>query len=404
MTLALEGIRVIDLTRLLPGPFGSMMLADMGAEVIKVEETEDRGELGRDVLTPPAPSREEEEKAAAYNFLGRNKKSLALNLKHSEAKDIFYRLAETSDVVFESYRPGIAKRLGIDYETISKLNPRIVFCSISGYGQDGPYASKSGFASVCEGFGGLRYVNGFPGEAPVRPNLSIGDTLAGLHAVIGILLACVHRMKSPENSGQVIDTALFEAVFNLMEGVVPEYDGGGVIREPSGSTITGIVPTNTYSCADGKFIIIGANGDSIFKRLCEKMDRPEMADDPRLADNAGRVEHEAEIDAVIAQWTGSLDSATALQLLEEARVPSGPIYSVEDMMADEHYQARGLFEEVDVGGSKLKIPALVPKLSETPGRTDWAGPEVGAFNDEIYGELLNLSKDKIAELKIQGVI
>jgi len=211
-------------------------------------------------------------------------------------------------------------------------------------------------------------------------------------------------MKSPENSGQVVDTALFEAVFNLMEGVVPEYDGGGVIREPSGSTITGIVPTNTYSCADGKFIIIGANGDSIFKRLCEKMGRSDMADDPRLADNAGRVEHEAEIDAVIAQWTGSLNSEAALQLLEEARVPSGPIYSVEDMMADEHYQARGLFEEVDVGGSKLKIPALVPKLSETPGRTDWAGPEVGAFNDEIYGELLNLSKDKIAELKIQGVI
>jgi crotonobetainyl-CoA:carnitine CoA-transferase CaiB-like acyl-CoA transferase len=211
-------------------------------------------------------------------------------------------------------------------------------------------------------------------------------------------------MKSPANTGQVVDTALYEAVFNLLEGVVPEYDGGGVIREPSGSTITGIVPTNTYRCVDGKFIIIGANGDSIFKRLCEAMGRPDMAEDPRLADNAGRVEHEEELDAVITEWTGSLDADKALDLLQEARVPSGPIYSVADMMADEHYQARGLFEEVDVNGRKLKIPAMVPKLSETPGRTDWAGPEVGAFNDEIYRDFLGLSEEEMTRLSEQGVI
>jgi len=298
----------------------------------------------------------------------------------------------------------VMEKWGLGPKDFELSNPGLIYSRVSGYGQDGPYASKPGYASVCEGFGGLRYVNGFAGEAPVRPNLSIGDTLAGLHSVIGILLACVHRLKNPGSSGQVVDTALYEAVFGLMEGVVPEYDGAGVIREPSGSTITGIVPTNTYSCADGKFIIIGANGDSIFKRLCEAMERPDMAEDPRLAHNAGRVIHEAEIDAVITDWTGSMDSDTTLRLLEEARVPSGPIYSVADMMVDEHYQARGLFEEVDVNNRKLKIPAMVPKLSETPGRTDWAGPEVGAFNDEIYRGLLGLSAEHITQLKDRGVI
>jgi len=394
----LDGIRVLEVGQLLAGPFVGCMLAYYGAEVIKVEAPGAGDPLRKWRILG------EDGTSHWWRSLGRNKKCITANLREEEGRGLVRRLAEKCDVLTENFRPGVMEAWGLGPDDFRISNPDLIYSRISGYGQDGPYASKSGFASVCEGFGGLRYVNGFPGEAPVRPNLSIGDTLAGLHAVIGILLACVHRMKSPENSGQVIDTALFEAVFNLMEGVVPEYDGGGVIREPSGSTITGIVPTNTYSCADGKFIIIGANGDSIFKRLCEKMDRPEMADDPRLADNAGRVEHEAEIDAVIAQWTGSLDSATALQLLEEARVPSGPIYSVEDMMADEHYQARGLFEEVDVGGSKLKIPALVPKLSETPGRTDWAGPEVGSFNQEVYGELLGLSAEKLAGLEQRGVI
>ena len=373
----LEGIRVLEVGQLLAGPFVGCMLAYYGAEVIKVEAP--------GAGDPLRKWRELAEDGTSHwwRSLGRNKKCITANLREEEGRSLVRRLVEKSDVLTENFRPGVMEAWGLGPDDFKISNPGLIYSRISGYGQDGPYASKPGFASVCEGFGGFRYVNGFPGEAPVRPNLSIGDTLAGLHAVIGILLACVHRMKSPENSGQVVDTALFEAVFNLMEGVVPEYDGGGVIREPSGSTITGIVPTNTYSCADGKFIIIGANGDSIFKRLCEKMDRPDMAEDPRFADNAGRVENEAEIDAVIARWTGSLDSATALNLLEEARVPSGPIYSVEDMMADEHYQARGLFEEVDVSGNTLKIPALVPKLSETPGRTDWAGPEVGAFNDEI---------------------
>lgn len=238
----------------------------------------------------------------------------------------------------------------------------------------------------------------------MRPNLSLGDTVAGLHTALGIVMACLHRERSPGAGGQVIDTALYEASFNLLEGVVPEFDGAGVIREPSGSTITGIVPTNTYRCADGRFIVVGANGDSIFKRLCQQMGRDDMAADPRLEDNAGRVRHEKEIDAAIEAWTGSLESSVALQQLEMARVPAGPINNVADMMADPHFIARGLFEEVDVNGSPLRIPAMVPKMSETPGRTDWAGTEVGAFNQSVYGDLLGLTEEDLLELKNQGVI
>jgi len=394
----LDGIRVLEVGQLLAGPFVGHMLGYYGAEVIKVEAPGAGDPLRKwRVLAEDGTSH-------WWRSLGRNKKCITANLRSEQGRDLVRRLAEKCDVLTENFRPGVMESWGLGPEDFKASNPGLIYSRISGYGQDGPYASKPGFASVCEGFGGFRYVNGFPGDAPVRANLSIGDTLAGLHAVIGILMACIHRMKSPANTGQVVDTALYEAVFNLLEGVVPEYDGGGVIREPSGSTITGIVPTNTYRCADGKFIIIGANGDSIFKRLCEKMGRPDMADDPRLADNAGRVEHEEELDAVITEWTGSMDADTALQLLQEARVPSGPIYSVADMMVDEHYQARGLFEEVDVNGRKLKIPAMVPKLSDTPGRTDWAGPEVGAFNDEIYRDLLGLSEEEMTRLSEQGVI
>ena len=238
----------------------------------------------------------------------------------------------------------------------------------------------------------------------MRPNLSLGDTIAGLHTALGIVMACLYQSRNPGARGQVIDTALYEASFNLLEGVVPEYDGAGVVREPSGSTLTGIVPTNTYKCSDGKIIVIGANGDSIFRRLCETMGRPEMGTDPRLENNAGRVQHEAEIDAVIEKWTGSLTSSEALKQLEQSRVPSGPIYSVADMLADPHFIARGLFEEVDVNGSPLKIPAMVPKFSDTPGRTDWAGPEVGSFNSEVYGELLGLDDEEISRLESEGIL
>jgi crotonobetainyl-CoA:carnitine CoA-transferase CaiB-like acyl-CoA transferase len=394
----LDGIRVLELGQLLAGPFAGSILGYYGAEVIKVE--------------PPGSGdplrswRELDDDGTSYwwRSLGRNKKCITADLRSEEGRQLVGRLARKCDVLIENFRPGVMEKWGLGPADLWADNPGLVYARISGYGQDGPYASKPGFASVCEGVGGLRYVNGKPGEAPMRPNLSLGDTLAGLHTALGIVMACLNRMKDPASGGQVIDTALYEATFNMLEGVVPEYDGGGVVREPSGSTITGIVPTNTYRCADGKFIVIGANGDSIFKRLCEKMGRPDMGDDRRFANNAGRVEHEPEIDAAIAQWTKSMDSSTALSLLEQARVPSGPIYSVADMMADEHFIARGLFEQVEFNGKTLKIPAMVPRMSATPGRTDWAGPEVGAYNDEIYRELLGLSAQELARLNEQGVV
>jgi crotonobetainyl-CoA:carnitine CoA-transferase CaiB-like acyl-CoA transferase len=394
----LDGIRVLEVGQLLAGPFVGSMLGYYGADVIKVEAPGDGD--------PIRKWRELDETGTSFwwRSLGRNKKCITANLRTDEGRDIVRRLAEKSDVIVENFRPGTMEKWGLGPDVFKESNPGLIYARISGYGQTGPYAARPGFASVCEGVGGFRYVNGFPDGPPVRPNLSIGDTLAGLHCALGILMACVHRMKDPEGRGQIIDTALYEAVFNLLEGVVPEYDGAGVIRQPSGSTLTGIVPTNTYRCTDGKYIIIGANGDSIFKRLAEKMGRPDIANDPRYADNAGRVQHEPELDAAIGAWTESMDSATALARLEEARVPSGPIYSVADMFADEHFQARGLFEEVSINGKTLKIPGMVPKLSETPGRTDWAGPEVGAYNKEILGGLLGLSDDDLQNLQDDGII
>jgi len=394
----LDGFRIVEVGQLLAGPFVGCMLGYYGAEVIKVEAPGDGD--------PIRKWRVLDENGTSYwwRSLGRNKKCITANLRTEEGRDIVRRLAEKADAIVENFRPGTMEKWGLGPEDLQAANPGLIYARISGYGQTGPYASRPGFASVCEGIGGFRYVNGFPDQAPVRPNLSIGDTLAGLHTALGIVMACVHRAKHPEGRGQIIDTALYEAVFNLLEGVVPEYDGAGVIREPSGSTLTGIVPTNTYRCKDGKFIIIGANGDSIFKRLAEQMGRTEMANDPRFADNAGRVEHETEIDDAITAWTGALTSGQALAELDEARVPSGPIYSVVDMFADEHFNARGLFEEVEVNGKPLKIPAMIPKLSETPGRTDWPGAEVGAFNEEILGGWLGFSADELARMRDQGII
>ncbi len=394
----LDGFRIIEVGQLLAGPFVGSVLGYFGAEIIKIESPGDGDPIRKwRVLDGSGTS-------WWWHSLGRNKKCITANLRTEAGQDIVRRLIESADAVVENFRPGTMEKWGLGPDTFRDSNPGLIYARISGYGQTGPYASKPGFASVCEGVGGLRFVNGFPDGPPVRPNLSLGDTLAGLHTALGIVMALVRRMKDPTGRGQIIDTALYEAVFNMLEGVVPEYDGGGVVREPSGSTLTGIVPTNTYRCSDGKFIIIGANGDSIFKRLCDKMGQPAMGDDPRFADNAGRVAHEPEIDAAITAWTGSLDTATALAMLEEARVPSGPIYSVADMMVDPHFQARGLFEEVEVNGVPLKIPGMVPKFSETPGRTDWPGPAVGAFNDEILGGLLGISAEERDRLKDEGVI
>ncbi|MGD8841596.1 MAG: CaiB/BaiF CoA-transferase family protein, partial [Gammaproteobacteria bacterium] len=391
----LAGYRVIELGQLLAGPFAGCMLGYFGAEVIKIEPPR-----GGDPIRRWREMRGDT--SLWWRSLARNKKSVTIDLKTTEGVDLVRRLIDRADVVIENFRPGVVENWGLGPEDFHASNPGLVYARISGYGQDGPYAGRPGFASVCEGMSGFRYVNGHPGEAPVRPNLSIGDTISGIHAALGIALALLEKNRSGE--GQVVDVALVESMFNLMEAVVPEFDGNGVIREPSGSTVTGIVPTNTYRCADGKYIVIGGNGDSIFKRLMEAAGYPEMAADPRLASNPGRVEHEAEIDAALASWCAAGKSAELLRRLEEAGVPAGPIYNVEDMLADPHFQERKLFETVEIDGQPLKIPAILPKLSRTPGATRWPGAELGKDNREVLGGLLGLSEEQIEVLRSTAVI
>lgn len=390
----LSGYRVIELGQLLAGPFAGSLLAYFGAEVIKVEPP------GGDPLRNWRQLKDGT--SLWWRSLGRNKKCITLDLKSAKGQELAARLIDGADVLVENFRPGVMEEWGLGPERFKTTNPGLVYTRISGYGQDGPYASKPGFASVCEGISGFRYLNGFPGEAPVRPNLSLGDSIAGLHAAFGVTLALLSRQSS--GTGQVIDVALYEAMFNLLEGVIPEFDGAGVVREPSGTTVTGIVPTNTYRCADNKYVVIGGNGDSIFKRLMRAANRPEMADDPRLADNAGRVKHEQEIDAALAAWCGSLPSAEVLSRLDEGRVPAGPIYNVSDMLEDPHFNARGLYEQVQINGEPLKIPAMLPRLCDTPGETRWPGPDVASHNDEVLGELLGLDEEQRQALRREGVI
>jgi crotonobetainyl-CoA:carnitine CoA-transferase CaiB-like acyl-CoA transferase len=392
----LEGLRVIEMGQLLAGPFTGTILAYFGAEVIKVEPP------GGD---PIRGWREVRDGTSLwYRSLGRNKKSVTLDLKSEQGRGLVLKLLETADVVVENFRPGLMEKWGLGPEEMKARNPGLVYARISGYGQTGPYAAKPGYASVTEGFGGFRYINGEQGKAPVRPNISMGDTVAAIHAALGIALALIQRARPGAGEGQVVDVALYESVFNLMEGIVPEYDGAGVVREPSGTTVTGIVPTNTYRCDDGKYVVIGGNGDSIFKRLMAAAGRSDMAENPAMADNAGRIEHEDEIDEALCLWCTSHSSAHIINTLEEARVPVGPIYSVEDMMQDPHYHARGLFESVEIDGKPLKIPAIMPRLGSTPGKTDWPGSEIGSHNDEVLRGILALDDGEMEELRAAGVI
>jgi len=389
----LEGIRVIEMGQLLAGPFTGTILGYFGAEVIKVEPpTGDPIRSWREV---------KDGTSLWYHSLARNKKSVTLDLKSERGRELAYQLLTKADVVVENFRPGAMEGWGLGPDTVRAVNPGIIYARISGYGQTGPFANKPGYASVTEGYGGFRYVNGEPGKPPIRPNISLGDTVAAIHAALGVAFAIIERTKSGQ--GQVVDVALYESIFNLLEGIVPEYDGAGVIREPSGTTITGIVPTNTYLCNDGKHVVIGGNGDSIFKRLMKEAGRSDIGEDPELEHNPGRVVHQERIDTALAEWCAAHDSKTIIERLENVRVPVGPIYSVADMMEDPQYQARGMFETVEINGEPLKIPAIMPKLSETPGRTDWPGAAIGAHNQEILGELLGLDDSDLAQLKNEGV-
>ena len=391
----LAGLRVIEIGQLLAGPFTGTILGYFGAEVIKVEPPE--------VGDPIRGWREVRDGTSLWwASLSRNKKCITLDLKTPKGQEILKKLANTADVFVENFRPGTMEKWGIGPDTFKEENPGLIYARISGYGQTGPAASKAGFASVCEAFGGFRYVNGFPGEVPVRPNISIGDTLAGIHAALGVLLAYIGRQKSGQ--GQVVDVAIFEGLFNLLEAVIPEYSGAGIVREPSGTAITGIVPTNTHRCKDGKHIVIGANTNSMFKRLAKAMDKPEMGDDSRFTENADRVANQKEIETIIESWTLQTNSKEALEALDVAGVAAGPIYSVKDMFEDEQYRARELFQEVSIDGKPLTIPAIIPRLSRTPGKTDFPGSKLGAHNEEVLQDILGYTEQEIVDLKAEKII
>jgi formyl-CoA transferase len=333
----------------------------------------------------------------------RHKKSVAIDLRQQAGQDLVRQLALEADVVIENFRPGTLEKWGLDFETLSKVNPQLIMLRISGYGQTGPKRDLAGFGVVAEAMGGFRYITGMPGQAPVRPGISIGDSLSALHGVIGILLALYHRV-AHGGQGQMIDVALYESVFNMMEGAVPEYDRLGVIREPAGSAIQGIAPTNAYPCVDGRYALIAGNGDGIFKRLMVAIGRADLAEDPDLARNPGRVVQMDRIDAAISVWTSTRTLEEVMQVMGEAGVPAGKAYTVKDIVEDDHYQARGMLQIVQLNdGSALKVPGVVPKLSKTPGRVAAGGPDLGQHTEEVLASI-GVSPEQFRLLKEKGII
>jgi crotonobetainyl-CoA:carnitine CoA-transferase CaiB-like acyl-CoA transferase len=397
----LDGIRVLELGQLVAGPFAATILGYFGAEVIKVEPPGTGDPIrGWRLLDPPDPPGAGT--SLWWRSLGRNKKCVAIDLRREQGRALVRRLAAQSDVLVENFKPGTLERWGMSPAQLRSVNPRLVIARVSGFGQTGPRAQLPGYASIAEGYGGLRYVNGEPGGASIRPNLSLGDTVAGIHAALGVLLALFDRERG--GAAETVDVSIVEAVFNLMEAAVPEYDRLGAVRGPSGSTITGVVPSNLYPTRDGWPVIIGGNNEAIFRRLMEVVERPDLAADPALAGNAGRVARREEIDRAIGRWTEARDRGEVIAAMEAAGVPVGPIYSVADMVTDAHFQARGLFEEVVAPGGPLKVPAIAPRLETAPGRSEWAGPEVGEHTDQVLRERLGLAPDEIARLRSAGVI
>jgi len=375
------------------------MLGAFGADVVKIEPPK-RGD-------PLRSWRALDNAGTSYwwRSIARNKRSVALDLASEDGRGIARKLLHKVDVVIENFRPGRMEAWGLGPEDLTASHPDLIYTRVSGYGQTGPYAARPGFASACEAEAGLRYVNGHPNQTPVRLNLSLGDSMAAMHAVVGVLLALLSRERSTVAcGGQVIDVSIVESIFNMMEGVYPEFAGAGVVREPSGTTVTGIVPTNTYRCSDNKCIVIGGNGDSIFKRLMIAIDKPSFATDTRMQDNKGRVAHEAEIDAALASWCAAQSSVEALTVLANADVPSGPVNSIREIAEDPHFRARGAFETVIVNGESRQLPAVHPKLSKTPATTLWAGPELGEHTDVVLTDWLQCSEAELGAWRSRGVI
>lgn len=391
----LHGLRVIEMGTLIAGPFAARLLAEFGAEVIKIEPPDGGDPLRR--------WRKLYQGTSLWWFLqARNKKSVTVNLKTEAGQGIVRDLAATADVLIENFRPGTMEKWGLGWERLSEVNPRLVMVRISGFGQTGPYRDQPGFGAIGESMGGLRHLTGYPDRPPVRVGVSIGDSIAALHGVLGALAALRHRDRT--GKGQVVDVALYEAVFNLMESLLPEYGMFQMVRERTGSSLPGIVPSNTYLTRDGKYVVIGANADSIFRRMMRAIGRADLADDRELAHNDGRVARTEEIERAIGDWTARCDLDEILRVLGAAEVPSAKIYDIADIVADPHCQARGLIERLRLGdGQELLVPGIVPKLSETPGTTQWLGPELGAHTSEVLSAL-GYDAEAVAALRSEGVI
>jgi formyl-CoA transferase len=394
-TSALAGLKVLELGQLIAGPFAAKTLADFGAEVIKIEPPSQGDPLRKWRLLKDGTS-------VWWQVQSRNKRSLALDLRTPEGQKLVRQLAQDADVLIENFRPGAMEGWGLAPDKLIAQNPKLIVLRISGYGQTGPYRNRPGFGVIGEAMGGLRHLTAEPGRVPVRVGVSIGDTLSALHGVIGILLALQHRHISGQ--GQVIDVALYEAVFNCMESLLPEYSAFGAVRGPAGSALPGIAPTNAYRCQDGGYALIAGNGDSIFKRLMTLIEREDLAKDPSLADNAGRVARVAELDQAIEAWTSQRTVAEVLNALEAASVPAGRIYTVADIASDPHYAAREMLQTIQLSdGSQLSVPGVVPKLSVTPGQHRRNAPELGQDTDAILQEI-GLDAVQIQKLKASGIV
>ena len=398
---ALDGIRVLELGSIIAGPFCGRLLADHGADVIKIEAP-----------GAPDPLREwgQAEQDGHHFFFtvhARNKRCVTLDLRQPEGRLLFLRLVDTADVLLESFRPGTLEKWGLGPELLAERNPGLVLARVSGYGQTGPDSRRPGYASVAEAVSGMRYLNGYPGGPPPRPALSIGDSLAGMFAAQGVLMALLARERADRPAGQVVDVALTESCLALLESTIPDYDRGGIVREPSGTRLTGIAPSNLYQSADGRWMVIAANQDSVFSRLCAAMHRPDLVTDARFSSHTARGRHQDEIDDIVAGWARRHEAAELTCILEEAGVVVGPVNTVADVVTDGQLQSRDMlvphFDEAI--GEDVLGPGVVPKLSRTPGRVRWGGPaRPGTHNAEVYGELLGLQAEQLEELAAAAVI
>ncbi len=396
----LAGVRVIELGQLLAGPFTAARLADFGAEIIKVEPPV-KGDPMRDW-----GHHRHNDIGLWWPILARNKKSVTANLRDPKGQELVRLLVAEADVLVENFKPGTLERWGLSPDELHKINPGLIIARISGYGQNGPYAERPGFASVGEALGGLRYINGHPNQPPPRSGISLGDTLTGLFASQGVLMALYHRDALGGGKGQVIDAAIYESCFSMMESALAEYDKTGVVREPSGTGLANVAPSNIYPTSEGKWVIIAANFDPMFVRLCAAMGQPELAEDEKFSTHLARGNNCEELDGLIADWTKARTAAEVTEALEEHNVVVGPIYSIADIATDPHFAARNMIQRVkDPRFGELAVPGFAPQLSETPGEIAWLGPpEPGVNNDEVYRNLLGFSEARLSELKSDGII